>query len=557
MKNYIFYKASKKHFLLFFITFFGTQIVEAQLEPNVLWAKQFGGPEQDYAGDMAMDHFGNIYVTGFFRGTANFGDITLTAPGSSAPFVAKTDPSGNVLWAKQFGGTGLDIGYGITTDTYGNAYTTGIFTGTVSFGSITLSTSTAYPTAFVVKQDTDGNVLWAKKFADVNEQEIVYARAIAIDTQNNVYMRGDFYSTADFGGIVLTKENDTGFNAFIIKQNDSGDVLWAKKIGDTGSVTINKLASDTSNNIYITGYFIGNVNFDGVPNSSSVYGKGFLLKLNSSGDTVWAKYFGGENHIYSTGYDINIDNMENIYLVGRFEETFQMDAITFSSPYNEAFFLKLNSYGQPLWIKTFETTNKDKLYFHSITTNTSGDIYIAGEFLGLFYFNDTYLSSTGILSDCIIIKMDNSGTIKRADRFGSSLYSRIHSIEINTNEELYIFGNFMQTIDFGGITLTSNGNSADPFLAKFILEDMSIDKSQTSQLKIYPNPIKDFLAINISDKDANLSAEIINLLGQKVKTFQNISNTGTLDVSDLSTGIYLLNLINQNGEKQTIKIKKI
>jgi len=556
MKKFITHNPSKKHFLLFLTFIFCTQFAQSQLEPNVLWAKQFGGPEQDYGGDMAMDHLGNIYVTGFFRGTADFGDFSITAPGSSAPFVIKTDPSGNVLWAKQFGGTGLDRGHGITTDTFGNVYTTGIFTGTVSFGSITLSTNTK-PTAFVVKQDTDGNVLWAKKFADVNEQEIVYAQAIAIDTQNNVYTSGDFYSTADFDGTILTNENNPENNAFLVKQNDSGDVLWAKKIGEIGSLNIHKISTDSTDNIYVTGNFFGTVSIGGNTSTSYTDGelKGFLLKLDTSGEVVWVKYFGeDQQHISSTGRDIKIDNNGNIYVIGSFKGTFSMDAINVSSSYENEFVLKLNDVGQPLEIKTFENPNQT---INRITTNTLGDVYIVGNFTGTVYLGDFSLTSAGG-SDCLIIKMDSSGDVKWVGRFGSFQFDGIWGgIEINTNEELYILGYFEQTVDFGGITLSSNNSSRDLFLAKLILEDMYVEQNQISQLKVYPNPVKDFLTINISDKDVNLSAEIVNLLGQKIKIFDNVSKTENLDMSDLASGIYLLNLINQNQEKQTIKIKKI
>jgi len=555
MKNYIHHKLLKKYFLLFFIVLFGTQTTQAQLEPDVLWVKQFGGPELDLNRDIAMDYLGNIYTTGFFRNTANFGDIILTAPGSSAPFVVKTDPSGQVLWAKQFGGTGLDVGHGITTDTNGNVYTTGIFTSTVSFGSITLSTSTE-PSTFVVKQDTDGNVLWASKFADINEQENVYSKAIAIDIQNNIYTAGYFHSTADFGGIVLTKEHDTSFNAFLVKQDENGNVLWAKKIGETASVDIYKLATDSSGNIYITGKFNGTVNFDGVPNISSIYGKGFVLKLDSFGNTIWVKYFGDENHIASSGFEIYIDNTNNVYVTGNFEGIFSMDTITISGQNTNMFVLKMDNNDNALWIRSFELTSAS-VSLSSVVTDDFGNVYVAGTFSGSIYFEELSTSLTAYVNDAIMLKMDSSGLVKWADKTSSYYNNSASGIVVGSAGELYVVGSFNGGMNFFNTFLSSYENSRDIFLAKFVLEDMSIDQNKISELKIYPNPINDFLTIDISDKDVILSAEIVNLLGQKIKIFDNINNTQNLDLSDLSSGIYFLNLINQNQEKQIIKIKKL
>jgi len=68
------------------------------------------------------------------------------------------------------------------------------------------------------------------------------------------------------------------------------------------------------NNIYIRGYFSGTVNFDGVPNSSSIYGKGVILKLDASEEVIWIKYFRDEGHISSSDSDISIDHTGNIYI---------------------------------------------------------------------------------------------------------------------------------------------------------------------------------------------------------------------------------------------------
>ena len=83
-------------------------------------------------------------MTGGFQGTATFGSHTLTSNGDKDIFAAKLDPSGNWLWAVNAGGIRYDWGIGIAVDGAGNAYVTGDFEGTATFGSHTLTASGGY-----------------------------------------------------------------------------------------------------------------------------------------------------------------------------------------------------------------------------------------------------------------------------------------------------------------------------------------------------------------------------------------------------------------------------
>ena len=96
--------------------------------------------------DLAQDSAGNTYVTGDFSGTMTIGSTILTSNGVKQDlFVAKLDPSGNLLWAQNFGGTGTEYGNGIDVGSDGSVYVTGIFEGAMTFstasGPITLTSA--------------------------------------------------------------------------------------------------------------------------------------------------------------------------------------------------------------------------------------------------------------------------------------------------------------------------------------------------------------------------------------------------------------------------------
>jgi len=125
----------------------GTAIFVARYDTagNFLWAQAAGGNNVIYGNaalGLAADSAGNALVTGYFSGTATFGDTNLPSAGFDDVFCGKYDPGGNLLWVRAAGGLNLDLGYGVAADALGNAYIAGFFaSSTVRFDEVTLTNS--------------------------------------------------------------------------------------------------------------------------------------------------------------------------------------------------------------------------------------------------------------------------------------------------------------------------------------------------------------------------------------------------------------------------------
>jgi len=160
---------SVKGFLLCALLLCGALVCGAQ-SYEWQWATQAGGISDDNGRAIATDSQGNSYVTGNFDGNNTFGSTTLISNGAIDIFIAKLDNAGNWLWAKKAGGTGNDYGRDICIDTAGNVYLTGYFySNTASFGATTLTnTASGYPDIFVASLDSNGNWRWAKKAGGIN-----------------------------------------------------------------------------------------------------------------------------------------------------------------------------------------------------------------------------------------------------------------------------------------------------------------------------------------------------------------------------------------------------
>lgn len=575
MKNTTFYNqnSAKKQvlsFILFIFAFALPPQIQAQTDPVVAWAERFGGTFFGASGGKIIsDASGNVYMTGQFTGTADFGDITLTSTSVGSPdaFVVKTNASGTVLWAEQFGGGLQDYGVNLTVDASGNVYTSGFFNGTADFGTFTLTTDTGYRNIFVVKQNASGQVLWAEKFKCVwtNGPYSFRPTGITTDTWSNLYTIGLFTGdTATFGDINLTRPapaiNNSTFDTFVVKQNASGQVLWAKNFGASesfvGGVDAMGIVSDVSGNIYITGTFRGTVDFGGTTfTSTTTTGNVFIIKVSSSGEVLWAKQFGEEGDSFSsTGLDIVTDMTGNVYITGGFagEMTVGTDTITsvYSSQYysTSPFILKTDSSGEGLWVKGFESQGRGQ----SIIIDSSDNVYVTGYFTGTVDFDGITLTSspTANTSNMFVLKTDSSGTVEWAEHFFGSEVNYGNGVALGLAENIYVSGYFSGTVDFEDTTLEAIGY-LNIFLVKIAMDgNLIVEQNQPGQYRVYPNPVKDIIHIEI-ESGTEADVEVFNLLGQKVMNCGTITNNELLDLSNLTTGVYLLKINNS-----IIKIKK-
>lgn len=169
---------------------------------NLVWAKTFGSINTDYGRSIKVDAAGNVYTTGYFELTVDFdpgaGTTNLTSVGGADVFVQKLDASGNLIWAKTFGGATLDEGYSISVDNLGNVITVGQFNGSADFdpGPVTNSLNAAGGgDVFIQKMDASGNFLWANSFGTTTTE---VGHSCAVDQFGNIYTTGYFSGTVDF-----------------------------------------------------------------------------------------------------------------------------------------------------------------------------------------------------------------------------------------------------------------------------------------------------------------------------------------------------------------------
>jgi hypothetical protein len=251
-----------------------------------------------------------------------------------------------------------------------------------------------------------------------------------------------------------------------------------QQFGNSGSsVTTEKVVTDSSGNVYTTGYFQGTVDFDPGAATANLTSAGssdiFVSKLDSSGNYVWAKRMGSTTNDLANG--ISVDSSGNVYTTGYFQGTADFDpgaatANLTSAGSADIFVSKLDSSGNYVWAKRMGTTTNDLAY--GISVDSSGNVYTTGYFQGTVDFDPgaatANLTSAGS-ADIFVSKLDSSGNYVWAKRMGGTSTDIAYGISVDSSGNVYTTGYFQGTADFDPGAATANltsAGSADIFVSK-------------------------------------------------------------------------------------------
>jgi len=304
---------------------------------NVLWGNSGGGNGNDYAFSVASDVAGNTNITGSFEDYINFGPyISLLSLGHGDMFVVQYDSAGNFVWAANGGGNGPDAGTAIAVDLYGNVFVTGYFNETATFHSNAIK-STGGNNMFIVKYSTFGeqlyvhtvtcggtvvpnsmgldgsgnvylcgtfngiavfgnktitsnaddgfvaaydnslNINWLNKMGGSGDDA---AFGVVSDWQSNIFVTGVFTGSADFNGSKLVSEGST--DIFLVKYDAAGRILWNERAGGPGADSVFSVCVNPDDITSMTGIINTDADFGEFTLNANDSGSFFIAQMKSS-----------------------------------------------------------------------------------------------------------------------------------------------------------------------------------------------------------------------------------------------------------------------------------
>lgn len=573
---------------------------------NFIWVKKIGGPDDEIVGTISNDLAGNFYITGRFYNTLDVdpgpGVYNLTAVGGQNNFICKFDSSFNLIWAKNVGASTYEpIQYKISNVT-GSIYATGYFLHTVDFdpGPATFNLTAAgnYTDIFILKLDSSGNFMWAKRIGGPGDDK---GNSIILDASDNVYSIGSFEGTVDFNPDTNANFNftSTGVNGdiYTLKLDSTGNFVWAKQIICPGFSTGSSIALDLSGNVLTTGTFSGTADFDpgtGTFNLTSIgMGNMFVSKLDSAGNFLWAKNMGSIGYFGASSSCISTDASNNIYTTGYFTGISDFDPdslrsfnLSTDSGNTYLFVCKLDSSGY--FISTKAAVGKDGADGFmplSLVLDDSGNAIITGVFNKRFVeFGSTLLSNTdgvGYYNDVFIAKLGTQSGNCSADYLLYPDALQPHSYWINNNatgllpihyvwswgdgtyDTIAYPSHLYQTAGLYTICLTirdslgcSNNYCNDYSLARMNSNNTIISVNVINPLAtgigkinysnsfvLFPNPAEDYLTIDLVGHHKNAEATISDITGKVIykNTFEE-NLILTVNTRYFAEGIYLVQI---------------
>ncbi|MDD5530575.1 MAG: T9SS type A sorting domain-containing protein [bacterium] len=374
----------------YFILFVGTLITANVFAsaPDTLWTRTFGGTDNDYGNSVQQTSDGGFIIAGI---TYSFGT------GYSDVYLIKTNSSGNTLWTKTFGGTNDDESYSVQRTQDGGFIIAGY---TTSFGA-------GYYDVYLIKTDSLGDTLWTKTIGGTGGE-----------------MGYSVQQTQEGGFIIAGWTNSFGAgnsDVYLIKTDSLGDTLWTKTFGGTGWDEGKSVQQTQDNGFIIAGW-------------TNSFGAGdydvYLIKTNSLGDTLWTKTFGGTG--WDEGWSIQ-QTQDSGFIIAGWTNSFQ-------AGYPDVYLIKTNSSGDTLWTKTFGGTGDDRGY--SVQQTQDSGFIIAGETesfgAGTPSYPNVYLIKTNSSGDTLWEKTiggtgwDDGKSVQQTQDGGFVIAGRTGSFGVDT-----------------------------------------------------------------------------------------------------------------------------
>ena len=226
-------------------------LIKTDAYGNVQWTKTYGGWNQDEARSVHQTSDGGYILAG---ATNSFG------AGSYDFLLIKTDANGNIIWAKTYGGTNYEDAYFVQQTSDGGYIVVG---ATNSFGA-------GGHDIFLIKTDTNGNIIWAKTYGGTNYD---YAYSVQQTSDGGYIVAG---LTTSFGA--------SGYDIFLIKTDGNGNIIWTKTYMGTFEDGAYYVQQTSDGGYILAGY-------------TSSFGAGdygiFLIKTDANGNIIWAKTYRG------------------------------------------------------------------------------------------------------------------------------------------------------------------------------------------------------------------------------------------------------------------------
>lgn len=482
---------------------------------NIEWVKQGKAPKTEYGNGIAFDNDQFVYVTGKFQDSIRFDQYLLTEPFGT--YCVKYDTLGNIQWAiENVGGDGITYNGNGALYLYNNQ------------------------NASIQKIDLNGNVIWNNTIFN----STIFGTNGFLDLfckGNNIYATGFYSGNAIFTNTTLVNNEPTSgdWDIFIAKLNDMGVDIWAVSAGGNGLDKGYDILVDDNDDVYTTGYFRDTANFSGIQKITNGLQDIYIAKYDANGNIAWVNTYGGTG--FDMGGRLTIDANNNLYTIGRFNNTITFGSNSITASGSDVFITKTSPSGTLFWSKVISGMGNDE---EAEIQHINGEINFIATTAGNVTLNSLSQNQLGGLDMCFGT-IDTTGADLWLKLYGGATDDEANSI-VCTNENIYFSGNFKTTANFDTYSLVSQGQW-DVVVGKIgpIIPTSIHENKFKEQVIVFPNPASDRVFLKTTADYSSI--EILDISG-KLLFRQDIEGKQIHEVKlDLPEGLYVLKQINNTS----------
>ncbi len=539
----------------------------------------------DARADMKVDNLGNTYLMLLFEDEVTILDTTLYTSKDNGVLVAKFDLNHNLIWSKVvaeakeatpnqtrvLGSISLELDNS-TNDVYLN----------IGYADSTYFDNQLYTVNHSLTYYQDLAILKISQFGNIESQHHIKGSCTSV--MGNFKIQDDFLyfhihnqrNQLDADSVcscILNSDTtiysikNEGVIGRLNKSNFNIDWIKVYKAG-ISDVTSGKIAVKDSN-LYISGYIfsasdlvIGNDSMV-VPNSYSKYG--YLSRFKINGTHKWSKYFavkGWDSKCPPVDLKVNSNNdivlLANVRTQSVSNQVFFENASTLTgATNNDESFVVVNydSLGNVKWHDISNNLGYERMI--SIDFDSHKNMYLAGKFSSEdFTFGSQYIEGYGFSNDILIISYDSVGNKRWAQKAGGNGSDIGAFMSIDSSDVLHVGGFITASSATFGVhetTPPSPGNSL--FIAQMQLEPIGLDENTPQQfgVSVYPNPSIGTVNIKVVDEFIS-QVKVYNGFGQEIKNLNFENQTDKVNVENLSSGYYILDIHVESGKHVAQKL---
>ena len=530
------------------------------------WDKRYGGTDYEWM-TCIQQTLDTGYILGGWTFSDSSGDVTHPRIGGEDFWIVKTDPSGNILWDKRFGGNGFDAIYALQQTTDGGY----VFGGRCSSdsGFDVSEAGRGQNDYWLVKTDANGNKLWDRRYGGSENDNFISLQ----QTSDGGYILGG-YTLSDANGDISEPSRDTSAiinergDMWIVKVNATGDIEWDRRFGGSWVEDAFGYVKETSDG----GFLAGSASYSSMSGDKSEnnfgYEQSWIVKMDAAGNKLWDKtiFVSREDE-----YAYPIQTSDGCYVIANYSEG------------DSAAYKTENSRGDyDFWFVKFCETLTPQLpvanfipdfnYIceggcFSFTNFSLNSASFEWQFPGAVTTTSTITSPTGICYTdtgqysvtLIAISLDGNDTltlnnvitvlplpvftITRSDDTlfaptGYSGYQWFRDTIALPNDTNY----FYVATQNGTYAVQVTDTADCPATQSITILNVGIENNlyNTSTIILYPNPVREMLTIKGLNNVAEGLLTVTDVLGQELLSAKINSSEYTLHVENYNPGIYFV-----------------